>query len=90
MEPTLWDGDILLTLTGSDVAAGDVVLVELPGGRGAGVKRLAHREPDGSLWLERDNPRVGSDSWTFGAVSSADLEGRVLARIWPRPRGFRR
>lgn len=90
MEPLLRDGDLLLIslvpATAPTPPAGSVVVADLPGDRGLGIKRLAHLEPDGDLWLARENPRQGSDSWVFGAVPRADLIGVARARLWPRPR----
>lgn len=88
MRPTLDDGDILLVRLrepGEPLAAGSVVVAQLPGDRGLGVKRIQARDADG-WWLERDNPAYGSDSWLFGAVSDDAVRARVLARVWPHPR----
>lgn len=84
MRPTLDPGDLLLVRSGAAPVPGDLVVADLPGGRGAGVKRAVRREPDG-WWLERDSPVTGTDSWLFGAVPDADLLGVVRARVWPRP-----
>src|SRR5690348_12910846 len=58
MAPTLRHGDQLLawTLRRPRPGAGSVVVVELPGGRGLGVKRVRMVNSDGSVWLEGDNP----------------------------------
>jgi hypothetical protein len=51
------------------------------------VKRVAWAERDG-WWLVADNPAAGGvDSWNFGAVPAALIEGRVLWRYWPLRRG---
>ena len=84
MLPTLRPGDLLLLRRGAEPSAGDLVVADLPGGRGAGVKRAVRREPDG-WWVERDSPTEGADSWLFGAVPAADVHGVVRARLWPRP-----
>lgn len=84
MLPTLRPGDVLLVRGGADPRPGDVVVADLPGGRGPGVKRAARREPEG-WWLERDSVTTGSDSWLFGAVADEDVRGVVRARLWPRP-----
>jgi nickel-type superoxide dismutase maturation protease len=65
--------------------AGAVVLVDLPGERGLGIKRLRRVEPSGQLWLQGDNPAGSTDSRQFGAVPATALRGRVLLRLWPRP-----
>ena len=89
MQPTLQPGDLLTVLWGGAVRVGDLVVADLPGGRGTGVKRATRREP-GGWWLERDSTEAGSDSWLFGAVPDADVRAVVLARLWPRPRALRR
>jgi phage repressor protein C with HTH and peptisase S24 domain len=89
MEPTLYDGDRLLVRYAAPRRPGQVALVRLPGGVVA-VKRLAHQEPDGAWWVERDNPREGVDSWAVGAVAEPEVWGVAAVRLWPRPRGLRR
>lgn len=84
MRPTLRPGDVLLVRRRRVPRPGQVVVADLPGGRGEGVKRALRREPDG-WWLERDNPRTGTDSWLFGAVAADAVTGVVLLRLWPRP-----
>lgn len=84
MLPTLRDGDLLLLRRGRTPVPGDVVVADLPGGRGPGVKRAVALGPDG-WWLERDSPATGTDSWLFGAVPATDVHGVVRARLWPRP-----
>ena len=80
MEPTLHDGDRLLILHGARPRPGRLVVVRLPDGVVA-VKRVVRREPDGGWWVERDNPSVGVDSWSVGAVPDEDVLARVLTRI---------
>lgn len=84
MAPTLRPGDLLLLHRGATPVAGDLVVADLPGGRGPGVKRAVRLEPEG-WWLERDSPAAGADSWLFGAVAVPDVHGVVRARLWPRP-----
>jgi len=84
MLPTLRDGDRLLVLHGARPRLGSPAVVRLPGGV-LGVKRVTGREADG-WWVERDNPEEGVDSWSVGAVPDHDVVGRVLLRVWPRPR----
>ncbi len=83
MEPTLVDGDRLLLLHGVSPRVGGLAVVRLPGGVVA-VKRAVRREP-GAWWVERDNPRVGVDSWLVGAVPDRDVVARVVLRL-PAPR----
>ena len=84
MLPTLRPGEVLLVRDGAPPRPGDVVVVDLPGGRGTGVKRAARWEP-GGWWLERDSATTGTDSWSFGAVAADAVHGVVRARLWPRP-----
>jgi hypothetical protein len=79
----LYDGDRLLMLHGSPPRAGGLAVVRLPDGVVA-VKRAVRREPNG-WWVERDNPRMGVDSWAVGAVPEGDVLGRVLVRLPRRP-----
>lgn len=82
MQPTLWDGDRLLVRYGAPARVGRLAVVRLPDGVVA-VKRVARREPDGSWWVERDNPAEGVDSWSAGAIPDADVIARVVGRVWP-------
>jgi SOS-response transcriptional repressor LexA len=86
MLPTLTDGDLLLVDRSRPVARGSLVVVRLPG-RPVAVKRATYAEPAG-WWVERDNPRVGVDSWTVGAIAQHDIVGVVVLRGWPRPAIF--
>lgn len=85
MEPTLRDGDLLVVHWGAAPVAGRVAVVRLPGGRPLSVKRLQSRRPEG-WWVERDNPREGTDSWLVGGVPDDDVLALVLGRVWPAPR----
>ena len=79
MEPTLYDGQRLLLLHGARPRPGRLAVVRLPDGVVA-VKRVTHREP-GGWWVERDNPAVGVDSWTVGAIPDDAVVARVLLRL---------
>ncbi len=83
MEPTVYDGDRLVVLHGSAPRPGRLVVVRLPDGVVA-VKRAVREEPDG-WWVERDNPTMGVDSWTVGAVPQEAVLARVLLRLPRRP-----
>jgi phage repressor protein C with HTH and peptisase S24 domain len=87
MEPTLRAGDVLLVRTGAAPSVGDLIVVRLPGRPGLGVKRAVRMEPEG-WWVERDNPREGVDSWSFGAIPYPDVVARVERRLWPIPLGL--
>ena len=97
MEPTLHEGDRLLVLYGARPRRGMLAVVLLPddesgAARPMAVKRIAGPDPDGSdgWWVERDNPRVGLDSWVVGAIPADGIRARVLFRLptlrLPRPR----
>ena len=81
MEPTLYDGDRLVLLHDVTPRPGRLAVVRLPDGVVA-VKRVTRLEPDG-WWVERDNPAVGVDSWTVGALADDAVLARVLCRVWP-------
>jgi len=92
MVPALRHGDHVLVWWGRRPVprAGAVVLVDLPGERGLGIKRLVAVEASGSLRLAGDNPAGSTDSRDFGAVPLSALRGRVVLRLWPRPGGIPR
>ncbi|MEP7025125.1 MAG: S26 family signal peptidase [Actinomycetota bacterium] len=91
MEPALQAGDWLLVWRGTRagrpvrVRPGQLVIARHPGRLELLlVKRAVRDSPDG-WWLESDSTGVGEvDSRTFGAVRPGLIEGRVLARYWPR------
>ena len=84
MLPTLRAGDRLLVRYGVPPRAGQVVVVRFPDGTLA-VKRATVRDGAG-WWVERDNPREGTDSATVGTISDTDVLAVALGRVWPRPR----
>ena len=87
MAPALRHGDQVLVWWGRHPRPrpGTVVLVDLPGERGLGIKRVRSVDPQRSMWLEGDNPTGSTDSRQFGRVPDAALRGRVVLRLWPRP-----
>lgn len=50
------------------------------------IKRIGLIEADGSYLLLSDNPREGSDSLSFGAISRSNIIGKVTGFAIPRPR----
>jgi phage repressor protein C with HTH and peptisase S24 domain len=86
MEPTLHEGDRVLVRYGVPTRPGTLVLVQV-GGERPYVKRAWREVPEG-WWVERDNPRAGEDSWSFGPVPEQRVLGRVVGRLWPRPSRF--
>lgn len=93
MVPLLRAGDRLLVRYGVPVRPGDVVLATLPDGTLA-VKRAESRRVlrDGSpgWWLLSEDPATGVDSRHRGPVADGAVHAVVLARLWPRPRWWRR
>ena len=99
MEPTLHDGDWLIARRTARISRGDVVVVELPGGRGEAVKRVVGLPGDrvgetkgvsaalgaGELYVVGDNPSESTDSRRLGPVPRESVAGVVLWRYWPRP-----
>ena len=81
MQPTLYDGDLLLVRHGASPREGALVVVRLPDGLMA-VKRATTRR-DGGWWVERDNPAEGVDSWLVGAIPDEDVVEVVRARVRP-------
>jgi SOS-response transcriptional repressor LexA len=84
MVPALRDGDQLLVRTAARAREGDVVVVALPD-RPLSVKRLVRRQPDGTVWVEGDNPFGSTDSRDLGALAASAIVGVARWRIWPRP-----
>lgn len=93
MEPTLRDGDRILVLWGGGARVGRLAVVRLPdsadGPRPVAVKRVTGPAPGepGSWWVERDSPTHGVDSWSVGAIPTADVLGAVLVCLRVRRRG---
>jgi len=94
MTPSLRPGDCLLVRAGARIRVGDVLLFRRPAiGLSAHeprlllVKRAVRRMPTG-WWVLSDNAELGlDDSRAFGAVSEADVVGRVVLRYYPWRRG---
>jgi hypothetical protein len=64
------------------VRPGDVVVAVFRSRPDLLVVKRAVRELDGGWWLRGDNDLVADDSRAYGV---ADVQGRVVARYWPRP-----
>ncbi len=85
MEPTLHEGDLLLVLWGARARIGKLAIVELPrdehgASRPVSVKRVTGTDPEdpSRWWVERDNPKVGVDSWLVGSLPPEAILARVL------------
>jgi phage repressor protein C with HTH and peptisase S24 domain len=84
MAPTLRHGDAVLARRGGrPVRPGDVVVARFRSRPELLVIKRAVRIHQGGWWLEGDNPVIADDSRAYGV---ADVEARVVARYWPRPR----
>ena len=82
MSPLLNSGDLVLVDPRAPIKPGDIVLARHPFRSSVRIlKRLISVEADGRLYLTGDNPNESSDSRSFGTVSSADLLGKVIARL---------
>jgi signal peptidase I len=86
MVPALRHGDrVLARRGGRAVRPGDVVLARFRSRPDLLVIKRAVRPVGGGWWLEGDNVVVTDDSRSYGV---ADVQARVVARYWPRPRLF--
>jgi nickel-type superoxide dismutase maturation protease len=85
MSPTVRHGDRLLVrrVPGGPVRAGEVVLARFPARPELLVVKRVARAVPGGHWVQGDNPLVADDSRAFG---TAVVVGRVVGRVWPRPR----
>lgn len=103
MAPTLEPDDVVLVipLTG-DPRVGTVVTLRDPRDeRRMTMKRVVASAgartdlagevldvPDGHVAVRGDAVAASTDSRHYGPVPIEDLDGRVVARLWPRPRGL--
>ena len=83
MAPTLRHGDALVACRPCRVRPGDLVVARFRSRPELLVVKRAVRAQDGGWWLTGDNEFATSDSSSYGV---ADVEARVVARYWPRPR----
>jgi inner membrane protease subunit 1 len=44
--------------------------------------------PKGHIWVEGDNPDWSKDSRLYGPIAKGLVQGKVIARVWPRPTWF--
>lgn len=80
MVPTLWPGDLIYADPQSEVAPGDLVVVQHPFRPLRLVKRLAEQTPSGRLRVLGDNPDATAtqDSRGFGPLKPPACQGRVV------------
>ncbi|KGN39354.1 peptidase S24 [Knoellia subterranea KCTC 19937] len=93
MEPTLAEGDLLLTWWGRRARPGRIAVVRLPPDadgrpRPLSIKRVSRRDPAAPerWWIDSDNPREGVTSFEVGSLTDDDVLATAPARLWPRPR----
>lgn len=88
MAPTLADGDVVLVRFGAAARAGSVVLVRWATRPDQlSVKRAVRPDGDGDGWYVLGDNEFGSTD--SRALGPAAVLGRVLCRLWPRPRRVR-
>jgi hypothetical protein len=80
MVPSVYDGDRLLVLWGGRVRPGSLVVGRFRSRPSLLVVKRAVAPVDGGWELASDNP------FTTGPSGVADVEARVLLRLWPRRR----
>jgi nickel-type superoxide dismutase maturation protease len=83
MAPTLRSGDSILVRRTVSARPGDVVVARFRARRGLLVVKRAIRAESDGWWLIGDNEFTADDSRAYGV---ADVIGRVVVRLWPRPR----
>lgn len=93
MRPRLPPGSLVIAerLDASHLlGAGDVVVTRRPGQpEHVIVKRIHSIDQEGTIFLLGDNPDVlaSTDSRSFGTVRRAEIQARILWRLWPLPPG---
>lgn len=83
MVPTMRDGDRVLAWRGGRIGPGDIVLARFRARPDLLVVKRAVRAVADGWWVQGDNEFVADDSRAYGV---ADVEARVVLRLWPRPR----
>ncbi len=85
MAPTYNEGDWLLFIglrTNLESLVGKVILIRRVSGAGSDFLQIkrAIRIDAGSVWVEGDNKESSTDSRSWGAISSAEVIGKLLLR----------
>lgn len=84
MEPTLTPGALVLVWWGRRVRVDDLIVFAHPHHEGLlTIKRVTGADPHDPQrwWVERDNPAMGTDSWSFGSIPADRVLARVLLRL---------
>jgi len=61
--------------------AGDVICVDPTGVMAPSTEHVM--VPKGHVWLSGDNAAMSRDSREYGPVSTALIQGKLYARVWP-------
>eukprot|EP00093_Oithona_nana_P012199 12199.XXX_757166_756485_1 [CDS] Oithona nana genome sequencing. len=97
MEPTLKDGQIVVTTHKTSLSRGDIIIVKHPQspdervckriialpGDTVSYKKDTIAIPNGQVWLEGDNKKESLDSRHFGTVPIGLLQGVVMFSLNP-------
>lgn len=78
MAPTLAPGQLVVGRCGTELHAGDVVIVSHNGLEK--IKRI-ERQQGNLVYLLGDNPQSSTDSRSFGWVQASDIVAKV---VWPK------
>lgn len=82
MNPTLYDGEVVLVDRNAEPQVGDIVVAKHPVEQTTEiVKRIARINEHGHYFLVGDNLEDSNDSREFGAVRREYIKGKVVARL---------
>ncbi|HQU82148.1 MAG TPA: nickel-type superoxide dismutase maturation protease [Pyrinomonadaceae bacterium] len=82
MNPTLYDGEVVLVDRNSEPQVGDIVVAKHPVEQTTEiVKRIQRINEHGHYFLVGDNAEDSNDSREFGAVRREYIKGKVVARL---------
>ena len=62
---------------------GDIILTYHPEKKHLIGKRITKILPNGTLWIEGDNPNYSVDSRHFGPIDGNSVVARIYCRLWP-------